>query len=93
MLACLSYYRLWGCRPIYITVEGLYSPEATPNLDIIYRGLNRTTIYLLYLSCCPLVTSKTPCFVSILETMVHKVTVYALYPYPYYKPEMANKET
>jgi len=48
-----------GFRPTYITIEGLGSPKATPNLDIISRGLNHTTIYLPYLSCCPLTTSKT----------------------------------
>jgi len=50
-----------GSRPIYIKyVKGLGSPKATPNLDIKSRGLNYTTIYLSYPSCCPLTTSKTP---------------------------------
>src|SRR6266566_5753034 len=92
LLAYLSYYRLWGHRPIYMTVEGLYSPKATPNLDVIYRGLNYTTIYLPYLSRCPLVTSKTPCSASILETIVYKVAIYAPYPYLYHKLKMVNKE-
>ena len=34
-----------GSRPIYIKyVEGLGSPEATPNLDVESRGPNYTTI-------------------------------------------------
>jgi len=49
-----------GSRPIYIKyVEGLGSPKATPNLDVESRGLNHTTIYLPYLSRCPLTTSET----------------------------------
>jgi len=33
-----------GSRPIYIKyIEGLGSPEATPNLDVKSRGLNYTT--------------------------------------------------
>ena len=33
-----------GSRPIYIKyVEGLGSPEATPNLDVEFRGPNHTT--------------------------------------------------
>jgi len=33
-----------GSRPIYIKyVEGLGSPEATPNLDVESRGPNHTT--------------------------------------------------
>jgi len=49
-----------GSRLIYIKyIEGLGSPKAMPNLDIESRGLNHTTTYLLYLSRCPLTTSKT----------------------------------
>jgi len=34
-----------GFRPIYIKyIEGLGSPEATPNLDVESRGPNHTTI-------------------------------------------------
>jgi len=49
-----------GFRPIYIKyIEGLGSPKAMPNLDVKSRGLNYTTIYLPYLSRCPLTTSET----------------------------------
>ena len=49
-----------GSRLIYIKyMEGLGSSKAIPNLDIKSRGLNYTTTYLPYLSCCPLITSKT----------------------------------
>ena len=33
-----------GSRLTYITIKGLGSPKATPNLDIKSRGLNYTTI-------------------------------------------------
>ena len=37
-----------GSRPIYIKyVEGLGSPEATPNLDVKSRGPNHTTTVIL----------------------------------------------
>ena len=89
--ACLNYCRLWGRRPIYITVEGLYSPEATPNLDVVYRGPNHITIYLPYLSHCPLATSKTLCSIPIFKTNAYEVIIYALCPYR--EPKMVSKET
>jgi len=91
LLAYLSYYRLWGYRLIYITIEGLYSPKATPNLDIIYRGPNYTTIYLPYLSCYPLATSKTLYSIPIFKIKAYKVIIYASYPYR--EPEIVSKET
>ena len=41
-------------------LEGLYTPKPIPNLDIKSSGPIYPTIYLPYLSCYPLTTSKTP---------------------------------
>jgi len=74
-----------------MTVEGLYSPKATPNLDIIYRGPNYTTIYLPHLSCYPLATSKTLYSIPIFKIKAYEVIIYA--PCPYREPKMVSKET
>jgi len=74
-----------------MTMEGLYSLEATPNLDVVYRGPNHTTIYLPHLSCCPLATSKTFCSIPIFKIKAYEVIVYT--PCPYHEPEMVSKET
>jgi len=80
-----------GSRPIYIKyIKGLGSSKATPNLDIKSRGPNYTTIYLPYLSRCPLTTSKT-LKLLIFETKARQVI--ACVPCLYHKPEMVNKET
>ena len=72
-------------------MEGLCSFKATPNLNIIYRGLNYATTLLLYLSCCPLATSKTLYFIFIFERKAYKVIVYAFCPYR--EPKIASEET
>ena len=80
-----------GSRPIYIKyIEGLGSPKATPNLDIKFRGLNHTTIYLPHPSYCPLTTSETP---KLLIFKIKARQVIACVPCLYYKPKIVNKET
>ena len=74
-----------------MTMEGLYSPEATPNLDVVYRGPNHTTIYLPHLSRCPLVTSKTLCSIPIFKIKAYEVIAYA--PCLYCEPEIVSEET
>ena len=70
-------------------MEGLHSLKAIPNLDIKFRGLNYTAIYLPYLNCCPLITSKTFYYIFIFETKTYKIIVYTFYLY--YNPKTANK--
>ena len=91
LLAYLSYYRLWGRRLIYITIEGLYSSEATPNLDVIYKRPNHATILFSHLSYYPLATFKALYFIFIFKRKAYKVIAYA--PYPYHEPEMVSEET
>ena len=88
-LTCLSCWRLY--KSIYITIEGLSSPEAMPNLDVKFKGPNHTAIYLFYLSRCPLTTFKTFYSIFTFKTKAHEVIVYAFYPY--YDLKMANKAT
>ena len=48
-----------GHRPIYIPSEGLYTPKPISNLRIKSSRPIYPTTYLLYLSYCLLITSKT----------------------------------
>jgi len=73
-----------------MTVEGLYFYKATPNLNIVYRGLNYITIYLPYLSHCPLATSKTLYSIPIFKTKAYEVIAYA--PCLYREPEIVSEE-
>ena len=72
-------------------MEGLYSPKATPNLDIVYRRLNYAIILLFYLGRCPLATFKALCFIPIFKRKAYEVIVYTSCPYR--EPKMVSEET